>query len=176
MIDAQIQHGQQWLEELLTILQVPAPVQVQEVAQEGSTLVNYWLTIDHGGLTPEQIDLLLGEKGHTIDAIQYLTNTIVNLGVEREHQHPFTVELNGYRLARQQALQQVVLEVAQRVKTTGEEEAIAHLSAAERRQVHGLFEAFPELTTESRGQEPDRHLVVRLQTADSPAQPLLSLD
>jgi len=109
-----------------------------------------------------QIEALIGPKGEAIDSIQYLANTLLNIGVEPGEQRSFTIELNGYRVQRQRELQALIEEVADRVRQTGNEEKIESLSSAERRQIHTLLKDSEDLATESRGQEPNRHLVVRL--------------
>lgn len=159
MDDRQIQQGYQWLEELLRLSGLPAQVEVDDtkLSSEGSC----WLTINDSGLTPEQIDLLIGEKGSVLDAIQYLANTTLNLGQSEDLQVAYTVELSGYRLRRQAELQTMSEAAVDHVRSTGEEYEMAALSAAERRQVHTYLKAYEDLETYSRGKEPDRRLVVR---------------
>ena len=161
-MEQQIQRGQQWLEKLLQLIGIPVNVLVQEVDKEQADSQSCWLIIDETKLTPEQTEILIGHKGEHLDAIQYLTNTLLNIGIDKEDQRSFTVELNGYRERRQKELLALAEEVAQKVRETGKEEEISSLSSAERRQVHSLFHDFEDLETESRGQEPDRRLVVRL--------------
>ncbi len=159
MIDQQSQRGKEWLEKLLQLIGIPAGVKIAEVEDEQSD----WLIIDETNLTPEQIEILIGQnKGEAIDAIQYLANTLLNIGIEEELQRSFTVEINGYRVRRQAQLQALAEKVAGQVRETGEKVEIKSLSSAERRQVHNLLKDSEDLKTESRGQEPDRRLVVRL--------------
>ena len=159
MIDQQSQRGKEWLEKLLQLIGIPAGVKIAEVEDEQSD----WLIIDETNLTPEQIEILIGQKkGEAIDAIQYLANTLLNIGIEEELQRSFTVELNGYRVRRQAQLQALAEKVAGQVRETGEKVEIKSLSSAERRQVHTFLKDSEDLKTESRGQEPDRRLVVRL--------------
>ena len=159
MIEPQIKPAQQWLEQLLGLIGIPAQVRMEshpdsgDVGRESAC----WLTIDESTLTPAQTDILIGKDGETIDAIQYLANTLLNI-----EQRGFTVELNGYRARRQAKLLRVAETVAQQVRETGLEVEIQSLSSAERRQVHTFFKDSGDLATESRGQEPDRRLVVRL--------------
>ncbi|MGK7914077.1 MAG: protein jag [Prochloraceae cyanobacterium] len=163
MSDRQIQRGKQWLEKLLSLMGMPAGVQMSQT--EGDQELgeaSLWLTIDEANLAPQKIDILIGQKGEGIDAIQYLANTLLNLGTETEEQRSFTVELNGYRVRRQAELQALVEQVAQQVRQTGEEVEMKSLSSAERRQIHTFLKDAEDLETESRGQEPDRRLVVRL--------------
>ncbi|MCU0535257.1 MAG: RNA-binding protein [Hydrococcus sp. Prado102] len=160
MIEEQSGRGKQWLESLLQFMGLPAQVQIGKV--EHSDVDACWLIIDETKLSQEQIDILIGEKGEGIDAIQYLANTLLNLGTESEEQMAFTVELNGYRIKRQAELMALAKEVAQQVRQTGQEVEMKALSSAERRQIHTFLKDAEDLETESRGQEPDRRLIVRL--------------
>ncbi len=156
-----MQRGQQWLEELLILSRLPANVEVTNSDTLQDDRPSYWLTIDQTKLTPEQIQILIGPEGTAIDAIQYLANSILNLGQSEEQQAVYTIELDGYRRRRQEELQALAVHAAQKVRETGEEFEMKSLSAAERRQIHTLLKEYEDLETQSRGQEPDRRLVVR---------------
>jgi len=163
-----MQRGQQWLEQLLQLAQLPAKVTPEspEIAlpsnssEESSTC--YWLTIDETKLTSEQIDTLIGPEGATLDAIQYLANSILNLNQQPDQQAAYTIELDGYRLRRQAELRSLAEYAANQVRQTSQEFEMKSLSSAERRQVHTFLQECDDLETFSRGQEPDRRLVVRL--------------
>ena len=155
-MNEQGKRGQAWLERLLKSMGVAAPVVAREPDAEGAV----WLEIAAEALDPAQVDLLLGERGHTIDAIQYLANTLLNVGHGPEEQQAFTVELAGYRRRRQAELAELVTAAIAQVRATGAEVEMEHLSAAERRQVHNLLKDQEDLTTESRGAEPDRRLFI----------------
>ncbi len=169
MSDRRMQRGQQWLEQLLQLAKFPTGVKetaIQTIPQSSDSsqaeLETYWLTIDETKLTSAQIQALIGSEGATLDAIQYLANAILNLGQEREEQTAYTIELDGYRARRQAELQELAEDAAQQVRSSGQEFEIKSLSSAERRQVHTFFQECDDLETYSRGQEPDRRLVVRL--------------
>lgn len=155
------QRGQQWLEGLLHLSGLPASVKVTETDDSQADRPSYWLTIDETQLTPKQIQTLIGSDGSALDAIQYLANSILNLGQEQEQQAAYTIELDGYRLRRQAELRTLADHAAQQVRETGQEFEIKSLSSAERRQIHTFLEECEDLETYSRGQEPDRRLVVR---------------
>lgn len=159
MDEQQIQHGRQWLEELLRLSGLDSQVDVDadKLLTEGSC----WLTISDANLSPEQLDVLMGERGTALDAIQYLANTTLNLGRAEESQIAYTIELAGYRVRRQAELQALAEQAMQHVRETGEEYEMTALSSAERRQVHTYLQSFDDLETYSRGKEPDRRLVVR---------------
>lgn len=159
MDDHQMQRGQQWLEALLQLAGLTSTVTValNSIAEESC-----WLTINEASLLPEQVQILIGADGCVLDSIQYLTNAILNLSQEREQQTAFTVELAGYRLRRYAELQEIAEQSAAAVRELGEEFELKSLSSAERRQVHTMLKAYEDLETFSRGQEPDRRLVIRL--------------
>jgi spoIIIJ-associated protein len=156
-----MQRGKQWLEELLRLSRLPAAVKPTDTEASPEDKPSYWLTIDQTKLTPEQIQTLIGSEGSTLDAIQYLANSILNLGQDEEGQAAYTIELDGYRLRRQAELQSLAAYAAQQVRETGEEFEMKSLSSAERRQIHTFLKECEDLETQSRGQEPDRRLVVR---------------
>jgi spoIIIJ-associated protein len=120
------------------------------------------MTIDESNLTAEQVAILLGPEGNVIDAIQYLCNTVQNIGQELEESLPYTVELNGYRIRRQAQLRSMAEYAADQARSTGVEFELKSLSSAERRQVHSFLSECEDIETYSQGQEPDRRLVVRL--------------
>lgn len=157
-----MQRGQQWLEELLRLSKFGAPVRPTLTDDSGDDKPNYWLTIDQTQLTPKQIEIVIGPDGIVLDAIQYLANSILNLGQDEEGQAAYTIELDGYRLRRQEELRAMAAHAAQTVRETGQEYELKSLSSAERRQVHTFLKECEDLETQSRGQEPDRRLVVRL--------------
>ncbi|KAM3096304.1 protein jag [Phormidesmis sp. 146-35] len=160
------QRGQEWLEEFLKLASLPAPVttQMRETFSEASC----WLTIDQSALQTDQVDSLIGTEGAVLDSIQYLANSILNLGQTGELQGAYTIELAGYRERRQQALLKIAEQAAEQARQTSAEYEIKSLSSAERRQIHTILKDSPGLETFSRGQEPDRRLVVRPVQPDQP--------
>ncbi len=168
MSDQRLDRGKQWLETVLTLSGIETNVDTHQPA--GATAANYWLTIDSSPLNPVQKELIIGSQGATIDAIQYLANASLNIHAEADLQAGYTIELDGYRQARSIELKAIADDAANRVRETGQEVVLKPMSSAERRQLHTFFDGDPsysDLSTESRGQEPDRRLVVKL--AQAPA-------
>ncbi|HBW58403.1 MAG TPA: RNA-binding protein [Oscillatoriales bacterium UBA8482] len=156
MNNSDIQQGQEWLEKLLKLGAVPSQVKPSLEAD------SCWLTIDQVNLTPEQVATLIGQDGEVLDAIQYLLNAIHNLGKEDENRTSYTVELNGYRTKRHLELRALADHAASRVRETGGEVEIKSLSSPERRLIHSFLQESDDLETYSRGQEPDRRLVIKM--------------
>jgi len=168
MSDRQMQRGKQWLENLLILtgfatgVKSAPPELALEKNDYNEESRSYWLTIDESKLKPEQIDILIGPSGATLDAIQYLANSILNINQEPPDQGAYTIELNGYRLQREAEIRDLAENAAKVVRETGNEYEIKSLSAAERRQLHTFLQDRSDVETFSRGEEPDRRLVVRL--------------
>ncbi len=155
-VDQRVEQGQQWLEKLLNLANIPAKVIAQQ--QEDS----YWLIIDETNLTQDQISILVGDDGKVIDGIQYLINTILNIANDSEDHLAYTVEIAGYRARRQEELLLMAEYAAKTVRLTGQEYELTPLSSAERRQIHTMLQDCEDLETYSHGQEPDRRLVVKI--------------
>ncbi|WP_019504993.1 R3H domain-containing nucleic acid-binding protein [Pleurocapsa sp. PCC 7319] len=166
-MESQLQFGKQWLEQLLNFMGLAAKVTTEGFEKVTIESDSHWLNIDISGYTPEQRQQLIGIKGESIDAIQYLANTIINLNRDPEAQNSFVVELDGYRVQRNQELAALTQEATDQVRETSQEVEIPGLSSAERKQIHYLLQNVEDLTTESRGQEPHRKLIVKLRNSDS---------
>jgi spoIIIJ-associated protein len=159
-VKSQLSLGKEWLEQLLTLMGVAAVVKTEGFETVSADSDFNWLSISADDLTETQKQQLIGNKGESIDAIEYLTNTILNLDTDPEVQSSFVVELDGYRVQRNQELATLTQDAIAQVQSTGEEVAIPGLSSAERKQIHSLLEGSQGLSSESRGQEPNRQLVI----------------
>jgi spoIIIJ-associated protein len=162
MDDAQMQRGQQWLTKLLQLMGIKAAIKITKVEQELDGTICCWLAIDESNLTSEQVQIIIGNQGETIDAIQYLANALLHIGVDKTESGYFMIDIGDYRVNSQIELQNIAATIAQKVRETGQEEEIKSLSSVERRQIHSILSQSEDLQTESRGNEPDRRLVVRL--------------
>lgn len=161
-----MERGEQWSKQLLQL--TGFSVEIKSEKEESTlgekdplSLNSYWLTIEESNLTESQIQILIGNDGKVLDAIQYLANSILNLNQEPDEQASYTIELNGYRVKRLAEIRATIEEVIDRVRTTGQQVEVKSLSSAERRQVHTLLKDFEDLESFSQGKEPHRHLVVR---------------
>lgn len=157
MEDEQCQRGQQWLQQTLQAMGYSTTVASHR--QQDDLADSVWLAIAGDGLDPLQKSALLGSRGEPLDALQYLANLLLNLGAET--QQAFTVEFEGYRQQRQQELAELADRSARQARESGEEVALEGLTAFERRQLHHLFKSHPDIEAQSRGEEPNRHLIVR---------------
>lgn len=112
----------------------------------------------HANLDGEDLGLLIGRHGQTIDAIQHLAYRIAYRG--EEDRKRVTVDAAGYRERRAALLQQDADEAAEEALRTGEPVALDAMNAVERRVVHEYLRDRDGIETFSEGTEPDRYLVV----------------
>jgi spoIIIJ-associated protein len=135
------------LEEIVDAVGVDAEIEVSEDA-----------TGLQANLDGEDLGLLIGRHGQTIDAIQHLAYRIAYRGADDRKR--VTVDAAGYRERRAALLQQDADEAAEEVLRTGEQVALDAMNAVERRVVHEYLRDREGVETFSEGDEPDRHLVV----------------
>ncbi len=109
-------------------------------------------------LDGEDLGLLIGRHGQTIDAIQHLAYRAAYRGADGRKR--VTVDAAGYRDRRAELLQQDADDAAEEALERGEPIALDAMNAVERRVVHEYLRDREDIETYSEGVEPDRHLVV----------------
>ena len=107
----------------------------------------------------DDLGLLIGKHGHTIDAVQYLVNAIVLRG--EENATPIVVDAQDYRRRREAVLRDTSERAVQDVLASGGPVSLEPMSSAERKIVHLVLQDHPSVVTESGGREPNRCVVVR---------------
>jgi len=105
--------------------------------------------------------IIIGKHGHTLDAIQYIVNMIVNKKEEDQSpQRLFVVDIDGYRKRREESLQKYAREKAEIAKRKGNAIALYFMNSIERRLVHLSLKDDTEVTTYSEGKEPFRRVII----------------
>ncbi len=112
----------------------------------------------------DDLGLLIGKHGHTIDAVQYLVNAMVLRG--QVDATPIVVDAQDYRRRRETVLRDTAERATQQVITSGQPVSLEPMSSAERKIVHLVLQDHPAVVTESGGREPQRCVVVRPRDAD----------
>ncbi len=107
----------------------------------------------------QDLGMLIGRHGQTIDAIQYLANAILFRGRSDERK-PVIVDAAGYRDRRQATLDALALRMAEQASATGQRVELEPMTAVERKIVHEKLKDDPEIETASEGTEPNRFVVV----------------
>lgn len=111
-----------------------------------------------GSLEGEDVGLFIGRRGQTIDAVQHLAQRIVFHGGSPEMR--VTVDADGYRARRAEALHSIALDAAEESLRSGQAVELDPMPASERRIVHECLRDRDDVKTHSEGEEPKRYLVV----------------
>jgi spoIIIJ-associated protein len=117
----------------------------------------------------DNLGLLVGPKGATVEALQELTRTVVQRHTE-EHTGRIIVDVGGYRERRAAALRQFVTEVATETLGTGAPASLEPMSASDRKLVHDTVNEIEGLATTSEGVEPRRYVVILPVAAVTPEE------
>jgi len=107
----------------------------------------------------EDAGLLIGRRGETLQALQFLTRLIVNRQLGRKAY--MMIDIEGYRERRYDMLRRLARRTAGRVASSGRPAALDPMSPGERRIVHLSLSRHPRVRTESEGEGSRRHVVIR---------------
>ncbi len=115
------------------------------------------LNIDLAG---EDMGILIGKRGQTLDSLQYLTSLVVNKGTEEYVR--VKVDTENYRSRRRDTLEKLARNIAFKVKRSRRPVALEPMNPYERRIIHSALQNDRYVTTHSEGEEPYRKVVVTL--------------
>ena len=108
----------------------------------------------------EHMGILIGKRGQTLDALQYLANRVAN-----KHQDGYVrvkLDTENYRERREETLKHLAKNMAHKVKRTRRPASLEPMNPYERRIIHSALQSDPYVTTHSEGDEPYRKVVVTL--------------
>lgn len=111
-------------------------------------------------ISGERMGLIIGKRGDTLDAIQYLTSLYVNK--EKNSYIKVNIDTEGYRAKREKTLIQLAHSLERRVVREGRAITLEPMSPNERRIIHAALQGNDEIQTYSIGEEPNRKVVVSL--------------
>ena len=135
------------LERVVDALEVEAEVEVDEDPEQ---IV--------GRVDGEDVGLLIGRRGHTIDAVQLLCYRAAFRGLQERKR--VVVDAAGYRERRREAVERQADRAAERALKTGKEIELETMTPSERRVVHQHLKDRPGIETFSEGDEPERCVIV----------------
>ena len=139
-------HG--FLEELTKLMGVDVTIDMGTDA-EGNV---------YGYINGDTLGILIGRRGETLDAVQYLTSLKVNRG--REGYTRVTLDTENYRAKREDTLIRLANRMANRALRTGRKVSLEPMNPYERRIIHYALQQTEGVTTHSEGEEPNRHVVI----------------
>jgi len=139
----------EFLKNLTSSMSVEADFEVSD--QEGNILIN---------ITGKDLGILIGRRGDTLEAIQFLTNLAVAKKLAEKVR--IFIDVEGYRKRREETLINLAKRLADRVKKSGNRIVLEPMSPQERRIIHTALQDEWKISTYSEGVEPHRRVVISL--------------
>ncbi len=146
--DMAIETSQKFLTEIFEAMAIDVKVNVS-IENEDTVLVH---------LDGENIGIVIGKRGDTLDALQYLTSLVVNKNSESYIK--VTLDTENYREKRTEALVALATRLANKVAYSGRKFTLEPMNPYERRIIHATLQSNEDVTTYSIGQEPYRKVVI----------------
>ncbi|TMW72005.1 RNA-binding cell elongation regulator Jag/EloR [Alteribacter natronophilus] len=107
----------------------------------------------------DEIGILIGKRGQTLDSLQYLVNLVANR--YSEDYLRIVLDAEGYRERRRESLEKLALRLGNKAVKTGQEVRLEPMNAHERKIIHTALQSVKGVGTYSDGEEPNRRIVVR---------------
>lgn len=108
----------------------------------------------------DDMGILIGKHGQTLDSLQYLTNLVANKNSSERVR--VIIDVEDYRDRRVETLSRLAVRLADKVKRTGERVALEPMNPHERKIIHMALQGDRRVTTLSEGDDPYRHVVIEL--------------
>ena len=132
--------------------------------------MNYAVTVDANydeeeknleiNLSGDEMGILIGQRGQTLDSLQYLVSLVVNKGTNDYIRVKMDTE--NYRERRKETLENLAKNISYKVKRTKRSVSLEPMNPYERRIIHSALQGDKYVTTHSEGEEPYRRVVVTL--------------
>ena len=142
---------EKFLQEVLQAMGMGEVTIVSSIDEEGA------LAIEMSG---DNMGILIGKRGQTLDSLQYLTNRVANKS--QDGYVRVKLDTEDYRKRRKQTLENLAKNIAYKVKRSRKPISLEPMNPYERRIIHSALQADDRVSTHSEGEEPYRHVVVTL--------------
>ena len=109
-------------------------------------------------LSGDDMGVLIGKRGQTLDSLQYLTSIVVNKG--RKEYIRVKIDTENYRLRRKETLENLAKNLAYKAKRTKNPVSLEPMNPYERRIIHSALQNDKYVTTHSEGEEPYRKVII----------------
>ncbi|MDI6689958.1 MAG: RNA-binding cell elongation regulator Jag/EloR [Actinomycetota bacterium] len=145
--DRRVSRGIDFLRDVLREMKIEAAV--NPIEEEDHMLIN----IEGEGMGP-----LIGRRGKTLDAMQFLLNTVANKGAF--HRKYIILDIEKYRARRKKSLEELARKMAEKATATGKAVTLRPMTAYERKIIHSILHDYPDIETRSDGEEPYRRVTI----------------
>ena len=143
--------AQKFLTGVFKAMELQVEIKMEYKNEEGN------LNIDFEG---DDMGILIGKRGQTLDSLQYLTSLVVNKG--RQGSIRVKLDTEDYRNRRKETLENLARSIAYKVRKTRRPVSLEPMNPYERRIIHSALQGNRFVETYSEGNEPYRHVVVKL--------------
>ena len=143
----------EFLRNLTSAMSVSADFEVSK--SDGHVVVN---------ITGTDLGILIGRRGDTLEAIQFLTNLAVAKKITEKSR--IMIDVEGYRKRREDTLINLAKRLADRVKKSGNRVVLEPMSPHERRIIHTALQNEWKISTYSEGEDPNRRVVISLKRSN----------
>lgn len=141
--------AENFLGEMFKAMEMPVTILTDYDAEEGVLSVVF---------EGENMGILIGKRGQTLDSLQYLTSMVVNKKLENYVR--VKADTEDYRSRRKETLENLARNIAYKVKKTQRAVSLEAMNPYERRIIHSALQSYSSVETHSEGSEPYRHIVV----------------
>ena len=153
------ERAEKFLMDVLEAMNLKATVSMEENKEERT------LDIDLAG---DDMGVLIGKRGQTLDSLQYLVSLVVNKG--EDDYIRVKVDTENYRQRRKDTLENLAKNIASKVRRTGKPVTLEPMNPYERRVIHSALQNDRYVETHSEGEEPFRKVVVSLKEGVQPRE------
>ncbi|MDQ0297630.1 spoIIIJ-associated protein [Salibacterium salarium] len=142
-----VAEGLHFLQQVIADMGVNVEVKTQETGKE--TILS---------LTGDDLGVMIGKRGKTLDSLQYLVNLAANRYTDRYYR--IILDAEDYRKRRREALEQLADRLALKAKRTGEKVFLEPMVSRERKIIHAALQKNNDVQTYSDGTDPHRYVVI----------------
>jgi len=142
-----LQKAEKFLKSVFEAMNIQVEMSLQE--NEREVVIN---------LRGPEMGVLIGRRGETMEALQYLVNLSANKN--QEVRKKIIIDIEGYRSRREETLQKLALKLADKAKQRGRNVVLEPMNSQERRIIHTALQGRDDIYTFSEGEEPYRKIVI----------------
>lgn len=140
------------VKKIVSFMNLDCQVEIQEEASSESkaTLVSVY--------TPDNVRFIIGKNGQNLKAFEHLIRAML---LKSNDSRNIVIDINDYKKSRASFVVDMAKQAVSRIRNTQKAEVLSPMSAYERRIVHMELASYPDVATESIGDEPQRRIVIK---------------
>lgn len=149
--EAAVDKAKEFLQKVFAAMKIDVVMEKFVNTKEGSVTIRL-----HG----DDMGILIGKHGQTLDSLQYLTNLVANK-VSKDRIRVI-IDVEDYRDRRMETLTRLARRLADKVRHDGEQVALEPMNPHERKIIHMALQGDRKVTTVSEGEDPNRYVIIKL--------------